>query len=134
MTGKLSCNIKCLVLSLLLFTGINASLFSQIKTLGGTINKYARVTTIGADYVVVSDAGANAGQFADFEYSDGDTVLLIQMKGVRSYITEDASFGDYEGPIGTPGQHEFIIIDSVESATKKIIFKRNISDRHSSDI
>jgi gliding motility-associated-like protein len=70
----------------------------------------------------------HAGQFADFEYSDGDTVLLIQMKGVRSYITEDASFGDYEGPIGTPGQHEFIIIDSVESATKKIIFKRNISN------
>ncbi|MCU0462689.1 MAG: hypothetical protein MUF36_11875, partial [Bacteroidales bacterium] len=58
-------------------------LFSQVKTLGGTINSYGRVTSFGTDYVIVKDDEENAGQFAAFE--EGDTVLLIQMKGIRAY-------------------------------------------------
>ena len=125
MTGKLSCNIKCLVLSLLLLSGMTAPLFSQVKTLGGTINDYGRVTSFGVDYVIVKDDGVNAGQFSAFEKDD--TVLLIQMKGVRTYVTEDPSYGTLEGNYGLPGQHEFLIVEKVEPGPKKITFRNNIS-------
>ena len=126
MTVRLSGNIKYLVIGLLLLPGINNALFSQAKSLGGVINKYARVKSMGTDYVIIKDDEENAGQFADFEFSDGDTVMLIQMKGLMIDVPETGSFGNYQGPIGNPGQHEFLVVDSVESATKRIVFKRNI--------
>jgi len=125
MSGKLSCNIKCLGLSLLLLSAMISPSFSQVKNLHGTINSYGRVISFGIDWVEVKDDGFNAGQFAAFEV--GDTVLLIQMKGIRAYVSETPSYGDYEGPIGTPGQHEFLIIEKIEPVAKKITFRNNIS-------
>jgi gliding motility-associated-like protein len=108
-----------------MFSGIASPLFSQIKNLSGNINNYGKVTSFGSAWVILSDVGVNAGQFSKFEA--GDTVLLIQMKGVRTYVSESISHGNYEGPIGNPGQHEFLIIESLESGTKKITFRNNIS-------
>jgi len=118
MTGKVSGNIKCLILSLLLISGFISPLFSQ-KYISGTINKYGRVTSIGTDYVIVGDDS----QFLQFE--TGDTVLLIQMKGVRTYVT-DSGYGTHEGTYGAPGLHEFLTVDSLDGANKKIIFRNNI--------
>ena len=119
MIGKSDCYIKKLILSLLIFVGFISTLFSQ-ATIYGTINKYGKVTSLGTDYVIVDDAG----QFGQF--SAGDTVLLIQMKGARIYTLEASSYGSLENMYGQPGKHEFIIIQSVEAGTKKIIFRNNI--------
>ncbi len=119
MTGKLSGNIKCIVLSLLLFAGFNSSLYAQTR-INGTINQYGRVTSIGVDYVIVNDVT----QFNQFHA--GDTILLLQMKGIRIYPTEDASYGSSGYSYGEAGKHEFLVILSVEGGTKKIVFKNNI--------
>jgi len=124
MTGKLSCNINCLVLSFLLLAITTSPLFSQVKELKGIINDYGRVESFGTDWVIIKDDGANAGQFSKFEA--GDTILLIQMKGVKTYASELGSYGTYEGPIGKPGEHEFLIAESVEAGTRKITFRNNI--------
>jgi gliding motility-associated-like protein len=130
MTVKLSDNIKSLALGLLLLSVISSSLSGQSKSVSGVINKYGRVTTIGTDYVIVKDDGYNAGQFASFEKDD--TVLLFQMKGVRTYVTEGGSYGLPEGYYGLPGQHEFLIIESITPAGKQITFKNDI--QHSFNI
>jgi gliding motility-associated-like protein len=120
MAGKLSCNIKLLIFSLLLVSGISGPLFSQTK-ISGIINKYGRVTGIGTDYVIVDDAT----QFAQF--LPGDTVLLIEMKGVRIYTSElPLSYGTPEFSYGPSGKHEFLTILSVDGGTKKITFRNNI--------
>jgi hypothetical protein len=120
MTERLPRNIKCLVLSLLLLSGISATLFSQTK-ISGVINKYGRVTGIGTDYVIV----AEETQFDQFQ--EGDTVLLIQMKGVRIYSDEvPASYGLAESSYGPAGSNEFLTILSVDDATNKIVFRNNI--------
>ncbi len=124
MTGRLSGNIKYLVICLLLFSGINTALFPQSKPISGIINNYGRVTSFGLDYVTVKDDGPNAGQFAAFEV--GDTVLLIQMKGARIQVV-DALYGQLEGTYGVPGQHEFLIIESINPGAKQITFRNNIS-------
>jgi len=118
MKGKLSCNIKCLILSLLVIAGVNNTLFSQsnFSKISGKINKYGRVTSVGADYVNVD----NESQFHQF--SPGDTVLLIQMKGARIYSQEGGSFGTAYYSYGQAGMHEFLIILSVDDLTNKIIF------------
>ena len=72
MAGRVSGNIKYLVLSLLLLAGSGTFLFSQTP-ISGVINQYANVTTIGSDFVVI-DVEDQFDQFAE-----GDTVLLIQM-------------------------------------------------------
>ncbi len=123
MTGKLSGNIKYLVIGLLLFSGINTALFPQSKSISGIINSYGRVTSFGLDNVTVKDDGPNAGQFAAFEV--GDTVLLIQMKGAIIKIL--SLYGQLEDIAGLPGQHEFLIIESINSGAKQITFRNNIS-------
>lgn len=81
--------------------------------------------SFGTDYVILKDDGPNAGQFSAFGVND--TVMLIQMKGARTKVTEDGSYGILEGTYGLPGLHEFLIIESVEPGTKTITFRNNIS-------
>jgi len=99
--------------------GNSELIYSQSK-IHGVINKYAAVTSVGADYVIVD----NAVQFNQF--SAGDTVLLIQMKGIRTYVTDSFIFGTPEGFDGKPGQHEFLIVESLNEADRKISFCNNI--------
>lgn len=124
MTDKIYCYIKYLVLSLLFFSVGLLPILAQ-KNISGVVNRYARVTSFGTDYVIVSDDGPNAGQIAGFE--KGDTILLIQMKGVRVYVAEGVSYGTLEGVVGLPGQHEFLIVESVDEPTKTITFRNDIS-------
>ncbi|MBN1108654.1 MAG: gliding motility-associated C-terminal domain-containing protein [Bacteroidales bacterium] len=120
----MSCNIKYLILSLLFFSASLPVLFSQ-KNINGVVNRYARVTSFGTDYVIVSDEGPNAGDIAGFEA--GDTILLIQMKGVRTYVAEGVSYGTLEGTVGLPGQHEFLIVQEVDVPSGQITFRNDIS-------
>ena len=80
--------IKKLILTLLVFAGSSVSLFSQ-TTVNGIINEYGHVTSIGTDFVIVDDVT----QFNQF--AAGDTVLLIQMKGVGISAIEDSSYGSF---------------------------------------
>ncbi|MCU0473276.1 MAG: gliding motility-associated C-terminal domain-containing protein [Bacteroidales bacterium] len=121
MTGKLSCNIKYLILSLLAVAGVSTSIFAQPSNIGGIINQYGRVDSVGTDHVIVSDPV----QWAYFQ--PGNYVLLIQMKGVRMSVLEDNSFGSGANYYGEPGKHEFLVIESVELATKMITFTADLN-------
>ncbi|MGC9471763.1 MAG: gliding motility-associated C-terminal domain-containing protein [Bacteroidales bacterium] len=78
--------------------------FPQGTPLSGVVNDYARIVSIdAADQVTVDDASA---------FSAGDTVLVIQMKGVTILGDDDASFGDRQ-EWGGVGKYEFILIASV---------------------
>ncbi|HOF21124.1 MAG TPA: hypothetical protein PLO24_07710, partial [Bacteroidales bacterium] len=75
---------------------------------------------MGTDFVTVED-DLQFGQF-----SRGDTVLLVQMKGARIYTSESSSYGDAYFAEGRPGMHEFLTIQSVDNATNTIVFRNNV--------
>jgi hypothetical protein len=104
----------------ILCTSIALSAFSFQEKIGGIINKYGRVTGIGADWVIVN----NPVQFSQFGI--GDTVLVIQMKGVQAMIQQSGFFGDPQNMDGSPGKHEFLIIKSINTETRKITFRNLI--------
>lgn len=121
MTGRISDYIKhlILILTFLVFTGIHTSLSGQ-RNISGIINKYGRVSALGADNVTVPD------EFQFGQFAAGDTIMLIQMKGVRILVQESGSFGTFEYNYGLPGQHEFLIVESVNDASNTIKFRTNI--------
>ncbi len=106
--------------------GFLSPLMSQ-TSVSGVINKYGRVSALGTDYVIIEDRS----QFEQF--AKDDTVLLIQMKGVRITTIDDNSYGSLQSAYGNPGEHEFLIIQAVESGTKKIVFRNNIINSFSVD-
>jgi gliding motility-associated-like protein len=117
MTGSLSRFVKRLNLSLLILCFGSAVLFSQ-KHLSGNLNQpKAHVSSIPSnDRAIVDDVtGFNAN----------DTVLLIQMQGVQ-ISTGSIGYGQLLDFIGQPGQHEFLIIQSVNTGLRQIIFKNSI--------
>ncbi len=119
MAGKLQGISKYLIFSCVLICFSGVSLFSQTK-ISGIINKYASVSSIGADFVIINDEA----QFDQF--SARDTVLLIQMKGARIYASEATTYGTAYASYGKPGKHEFLTILSVDDATNTIVFRNNI--------
>lgn len=119
MIVKSKINIKIL-LSFLILTGLAASLYSQDKKISNVINIYKRVEAIGTtphDNVTLNDVT---------NLAPGDTVLLIQMKGAVINVPEDGNFGSYKDLIGTPGFSEFLIVESVNSGTRNVVFTTNI--------
>jgi hypothetical protein len=86
------------------------------KLISGDINQpFAHVESVLTDRVTVDDvSGFNAN----------DTVLLIQMQGV-GILTDETVYGNYQNSYGQPGNHEFLIIQSV-SLPNTIIFRNNI--------
>lgn len=120
MTRNLPSNSKLFVLILLIIAGITEPSFSQAK-ISGIINNYGQVTAIGSNYVIVEDDT----QFSQF--SEGDTILLIQMKGARIYTAESGSFGVPYQTYGPAGMHEFLTVLSVDPATNTITFRNNIA-------
>ena len=119
MTGKLKGIGKYLVLVFIFIFCFCISLFSQRK-INGIINKYARVSSIGTDFVIID----NYLHFSQF--TQGDTVLLIQMKGARIYASESPTYGTAYDAYGQPGRHEFLTVLSVDDVTNKIIFRNDI--------
>ncbi|MGA1976890.1 MAG: gliding motility-associated C-terminal domain-containing protein [Bacteroidales bacterium] len=123
MTVKLSCYIKFFILSLLILFCLDSDLFSQ-RSISGVINQYAYVSTVGTDNVIVPDPT----QFSYF--SAGDTVLLMQMKGVECIVANDYSYGQEQTMEGNTGIYEFLIVLSVESGTQKVTFRNNIMNTY----
>jgi len=91
---------------LLCQTSVSGTDFNNVKT---------SVTGIGANFVNVSDITG---------FGAGDTVLVIQMKGARILTPEDNTYGQYQTRTGFPGQHEFLIIQSVNPG--QLIFTANM--------
>ena len=121
MKGSYTVNVKWLVLSLLVIAGFIEPLYSQTK-ISGIINQYARVDSIGTDFVVIDDED----QFAQFAV--GDTVLLMQMKGVRIKGNElpETDYGIGEAMYGLPGKYEFLTISFLDGVFKKVVFMADI--------
>ncbi len=117
---SLSVKIFRLLIFSVLFIGISTTGFSFQTKVNGVINKYGRVTGLGADYVIVNDPA----QFSQF--SVGDTALVIQMKGAQARVSEDAFFGNLQTAVGSPGKYEFLIITSINGPLKKIVFSANL--------
>ena len=114
MTGNFLQRIKRLILSMLILCFSSGISFSQ-KYLSGNINQPStHVVSIGADRVIVNDVTG---------FAANDTILLIQMKGVA--ILTASSYGSFQNKLGEPGMHEFMIILSVNSGTKEIVFRNN---------
>jgi len=94
------------------FGGVNIS--GQTPLLTGQVNSYASVTTVGTDYVIADDVAA---------FAVNDTVMVMQMSGVRINAGFDLE-GNYQNVIGTPGKYEIVIIQSVNTGTRRIDFSR----------
>ena len=122
MIVKSGCYIKKLVLSLLILFGILITLSAQDKKIGGVINIYKHVTEItGTDNVTVDDVtGIQAG----------DTVLLIQMKGIKINVPEGGFYGSYYDKIDSSGLSEFLIVQNVNGGTKNIEFTNVIVKKY----
>jgi CHU_C Type IX secretion signal domain len=107
------------ILSLLILCLSSSVLLSQ-KNLSGNINQpSAHVVSIPAsDRVVVDDV-------TGFSASGPDTVIVIQMQGV-GITTPTTGYGYIQNILGQPGLHEFMIIQSVNTGTKEIVFRNNL--------
>jgi gliding motility-associated-like protein len=103
MTGSLIGHSKRLIFCLLILGFSSNALFSQA---GKIINKYARVIS-RSDFQVVVDS------ISAFNASGGDTVLIIQMKGVAINASDVLGYGTtVEQKVGIPGRYEFLITQS----------------------
>ncbi len=86
----------------------------QTPILTGQVNSYAKVTTVGTDYVIADDVSG---------FAVNDTVMVMQMSGVRINAGFDLE-GNYQNVIGTPGKYEILIIESINTGTGRIDFTR----------
>jgi gliding motility-associated-like protein len=111
-----------LIFCLLVAVGHRGSLFSQTPISGIVNTTSAAVTSLGPDFVTVTDLTG---------FAEGDTVLLIQMKGARIYTLNDPSYGTPEDILGLPGGYEFIIIQQIIGAEDKLIFGANLLNNYS---
>jgi gliding motility-associated-like protein len=96
------------------------SLYSQDKKISGVVNSYKHVEAIGTsphDNVTLSDVSGLA---------IGDTVLLVQMKGAIINVPETGDFGSFKDFFGAPGMSEFMIIESINTGTRNVVFTANI--------
>jgi hypothetical protein len=119
MFTRSSCHIYKTIILLLLSLISSSTLYGQ-EVINGVINKYAKVNSIGAGYVVISDLGQVS------QFSTGDYVLLIQMQGV-GIQTVQGSYGiNVQSVSGTPGGYELLIVQSVNYGTGRVDFTRNV--------
>jgi len=74
--------------------------YSQVS-LSGTINSYSKIVSVdNLDQVTLNDALA---------FTVGDTVLIIQMKGIEISVSNNAAFGLIQNKLSA-GYYEFLII------------------------
>lgn len=119
MIGMSCRNIKKPILILLMLSALTISLWSQGKQISGVINVYKRVVAIGPglDNVTLNTVDS---------ISPGDTVLIIQMQGV-GIVTTKGNYGNFvQTKFGEPGGYEFLLVQSVDGGTKKVVFRNNI--------
>lgn len=119
MPGRSVCYMKKLILSLLILSGLTVSLLSQDKQISGIINIYRHVVAIGPglDNVTLNRVDSIA---------PGDTVLLIQMQGVGIDTTQGSYGIAVQSKYGEPGGSEFLLVQSVDAGSNKVVFRNNI--------
>lgn len=105
---------RYLLIVLLMLTGGGISVSGQTPLLTGQINKHAKVTSVGTNYVIVDDVT---------DFAVNDTVMVMQMSGVR-INAGSALEGNYQNAIGTPGKYEIVIAESINTGTRRIQFSR----------
>lgn len=111
-----------LTILVLLITCGGFTLSAQTPLVTGNINTYAKVTSVGADFVVVDDLTG---------FAVGDTVMVMQMNGVRINAGLDLQ-GNYQNVAGTPGRYEIIIISAINSVSRTVSFSRLLLNAYSS--
>jgi hypothetical protein len=88
------------------------------KSLSGNLNQpFAHVVSIPpspTDRVIVDNVSG---------FKANDTILLIQMQGVKILLDV---YGNMQDKLGEPGMHEFLIIQSVNGGTNEIIFRNEL--------
>jgi gliding motility-associated-like protein len=88
------------------------SVYSQ-QEISGTINEYSSVTSVtGTQTITVSNTGI---------FASGDTVLLIQMKGMGVLTDPPADYGRQQN-LNNSGNYEILLIDHVDGT--EITFTR----------
>ena len=121
--------IKCLILLQILYfvSGLNYSTLAKQQSITANGNVYKHVTGGGA-------AGTNfvtVDNLTDFDkYTRGDTVLLIQMKGVQIIVPESPLYGSAQNYCGSPGKYEFLVVEATESTTRTIWFRNNLINNY----
>ena len=100
MIGSSACNIKKILVSLLLISALTASLFSQDRKVSGIINTYRHVVAIGPAGTLT--ATLNNVTVPGDTIAPGDTILLIQMKGAIIVGSESSDFGGLKDMWGLP--------------------------------
>lgn len=94
------------------------TLYGSPQDISGVVNTYARVSSFESqDAVILDDVSG---------FSDGDTVLIMQMKGVSVQVTQSNGFGSAVQYVGEPGYYEFIIIQLVEPGPQRVTFRNNL--------
>lgn len=106
----------CLPILCIIFISRGTVLDGQTPLVTGQVNKYARVTATGADNVTVDDIS---------DFAAGDTVMVIQMSGVRINASTTLP-GNYQNTVGSPGKYEIVIVNSVDTGSKQVFFSRNL--------
>ncbi|MFO7574670.1 MAG: gliding motility-associated C-terminal domain-containing protein [Bacteroidales bacterium] len=116
---------KILSLMLLLYLGFSGYSLAQVE-ISGVVNSYAKVTSLGPDFVIVPST---------LGFAEKDTVLVIQMKGGVIYTPDptDGNYGLLTDYVGSPGLYEFLIVDQVIEAESKIVFMANLINNYSVD-
>jgi hypothetical protein len=110
-----------LLIAFIMITCWGISVSGQTPLLTGQINTYAKVTEVGTDYVTLDDVTG---------FAANDTVMVMQMSGVRINAGFDLQ-GNYQNVIGTPGKYEIIIVESVNTGTRRVQFTRVLLNSYS---
>ena len=122
MPQRLSEIARCYITILVfILSGSGGFLSAQTPLVTGDINRYARVTSVGADFVVVDDVTG---------FATGDTVMVMQMNGVRINAGQTLQ-GNYQNVEGTPGRYEILIISSINSVSRTVSFSRLLLNAYS---
>ncbi len=116
MTGNFLHHCKRLIIILLLLVFSSGLSFSQ-KMLHDLLEKQP------SRHVVSIASGSVTVEGNVLGFNVGDTVLLIQMQGVKVYTSP---FGGYVDKFGEPGLYEFLTVSGVDPALKKITFLNSI--------
>lgn len=99
------------------------NLFSQTPV-SGVINKYTKVNSIlsKSDTLIVADAS---------QFSNGDTVLIMQMKGASvrtTTLNNEELFGRVDlGTVNNTGKYEIIIAKKILIAENKVILRNPLA-------
>ena len=114
----ISGNCKRFLLSMLIILVISSSAAIAQKSLSGNLNQpFAHVVSIPpspTDRVIVDNVTG---------FKANDTILLIQMQGVKILLDV---YGNMQDKLGEPGMHEFLIIQSVNGGANEIIFRNEL--------